>query len=123
MVHLEAISGLGNQKKSLLINELAALGDSLHPLHRSTSTCSPIPGNALGDDDSQGRPSRAGTHDSHVALPLDFAPTLARQASPGTALIVDEGSSVLQRSPEPPWRTKVAACTRQHARTSGPSDA
>lgn len=33
MVSLEAISGLGNQKKSLLINELAAVGDSLHPLH------------------------------------------------------------------------------------------
>lgn len=33
MVSLEAISGLGNQKKSLLINELVALGDSLHPLH------------------------------------------------------------------------------------------
>lgn len=35
MVHLEAISGLGNQKKSLLINGLVALGDSLHPLQYS----------------------------------------------------------------------------------------
>ena len=32
MVSLEAISGLGNQKKSLLINELVALGDSHRPL-------------------------------------------------------------------------------------------
>lgn len=35
MVSLEAISGLGNQKKSLLINELVALGDSHHPLQLS----------------------------------------------------------------------------------------
>ena len=33
VVHSEATSGLNNQKKSLLINGLAALGDSLHPLH------------------------------------------------------------------------------------------
>lgn len=32
MVSLEAISGLGNQKKSLLINWLVAVGDSLRPL-------------------------------------------------------------------------------------------
>ena len=34
VVHSEATSGFNNQKKSLLINGLAALGDSLHPLHR-----------------------------------------------------------------------------------------
>ena len=33
VVHSEATSGFNNQKKSLLINGLAALGDSLHPLH------------------------------------------------------------------------------------------
>lgn len=33
VVHSEAASGFNNQKKSLLINGLAALGDSLHPLH------------------------------------------------------------------------------------------
>ena len=32
VVHSEATSGFNNQKKSLLINGLAALGDSLHPL-------------------------------------------------------------------------------------------
>ncbi|MBN0154790.1 hypothetical protein JTL60_34615, partial [Pseudomonas aeruginosa] len=34
VVHSEATSGFNNQKKSLLINGLAALGDYLHPLHR-----------------------------------------------------------------------------------------
>lgn len=33
VVHSEATSGFNNQKKSLLINGLAALGDSHHPLH------------------------------------------------------------------------------------------
>lgn len=33
VVHSEAASGFNNQKKSLLINGLAALGDSLRPLH------------------------------------------------------------------------------------------
>ena len=33
VVHSEAASGFNNQKKSLLINGLAALGDSHHPLH------------------------------------------------------------------------------------------
>lgn len=33
VVHSEATSGFNNQKKSLLINGLAALGDSVHPLH------------------------------------------------------------------------------------------
>ncbi len=37
MVSLGAISGLGNQKKSLLINELVALGDSHHPLQIEVS--------------------------------------------------------------------------------------
>lgn len=32
VVHSEAASGFNNQKKSLLINGLAALGDSHHPL-------------------------------------------------------------------------------------------
>lgn len=32
VVHSEATSGFNNQKKSLLINGLAALGDSLYPL-------------------------------------------------------------------------------------------
>jgi hypothetical protein len=32
VVSLEAISGLGNQKKSLLINWLVAVGDSHRPL-------------------------------------------------------------------------------------------
>ena len=40
VVHSEAASGFNNQKKSLLINGLAALGDSLHPLHISG-----LPGN------------------------------------------------------------------------------
>lgn len=35
VVHSEATSGFNNQKKSLLINGLAALGDSHHPLHSS----------------------------------------------------------------------------------------
>lgn len=35
VVHSEATSGFNNQKKSLLINGLAALGDSLHPLQVS----------------------------------------------------------------------------------------
>ena len=34
VVHSEATSGLNNQKKSLLINGLAALGDSLRPLQQ-----------------------------------------------------------------------------------------
>lgn len=38
MVSLEAISGLGNQKKSLLINWLVAVGDSHHPLHHILPT-------------------------------------------------------------------------------------
>jgi hypothetical protein len=33
VVHSEATSGFNNQKKSLLINGLAALGDSHRPLH------------------------------------------------------------------------------------------
>ena len=37
VVHSEATSGLNNQKKSLLINGLAALGDSLRPLQISWS--------------------------------------------------------------------------------------
>lgn len=37
VVHSEATSGFNNQKKSLLINGLAALGDSLHPLQ--TPSC------------------------------------------------------------------------------------
>lgn len=37
VVHSEATSGFNNQKKSLLINGLAALGDSLHPLHSKES--------------------------------------------------------------------------------------
>lgn len=40
VVHSEATSGFNNQKKSLLINGLAALGDSLRPLHIPVSTCS-----------------------------------------------------------------------------------
>ena len=36
VVHSEATSGFNNQKKSLLINGLAALGDSLHPLQNTT---------------------------------------------------------------------------------------
>ena len=36
VVHSEAASGFNNQKKSLLINGLAALGDSHHPLHSSS---------------------------------------------------------------------------------------
>ncbi|XMM83810.1 hypothetical protein WG628_16440 [Stenotrophomonas maltophilia] len=35
VVHSEATSGFNNQKKSLLINGLAALGDSHRPLHVS----------------------------------------------------------------------------------------
>ena len=38
VVHSEAASGFNNQKKSLLINGLAALGDSHRPLQ-----ISPIP--------------------------------------------------------------------------------
>lgn len=37
VVHSEATSGFNNQKKSLLINGLAALGDSLHPLQIQAS--------------------------------------------------------------------------------------
>ena len=37
VVHSEATSGLNNQKKSLLINGLAALGDSHRPLQFSFS--------------------------------------------------------------------------------------
>ena len=40
VVHSEATSGFNNQKKSLLINGLAALGDSLHPLHFNFPWCS-----------------------------------------------------------------------------------
>ena len=35
VVHSEATSGFNNQKKSLLINGLAALGDSRRPLQAS----------------------------------------------------------------------------------------
>lgn len=38
VVHSEATSGFNNQKKSLLINGLAALGDSHHPLHSPTTS-------------------------------------------------------------------------------------
>lgn len=38
VVHSEATSGFNNQKKSLLINGLAALGDSLYPLHFSSNS-------------------------------------------------------------------------------------
>lgn len=38
VVHSEATSGFNNQKKSLLINGLAALGDSHHPLQLSSRT-------------------------------------------------------------------------------------
>ncbi|WP_256927262.1 winged helix-turn-helix domain-containing protein, partial [Pseudomonas aeruginosa] len=38
VVHSEATSGFNNQKKSLLINGLAALGDSLR-LNRSVDVC------------------------------------------------------------------------------------
>jgi hypothetical protein len=37
VVHSEATSGFNNQKKSLLINGLAALGDSHHPLQIADS--------------------------------------------------------------------------------------
>ncbi len=37
VVHSEATSGFNNQKKSLLINGLAALGDSHHPLQAPES--------------------------------------------------------------------------------------
>lgn len=40
VVHSEATSGFNNQKKSLLINGLAALGDSHHPLHSQIPMCS-----------------------------------------------------------------------------------
>lgn len=36
VVHSEATSGFNNQKKSLLINGLAALGDSHHPLQHDS---------------------------------------------------------------------------------------
>lgn len=46
VVHSEATSGFNNQKKSLLINGLAALGDSHHPLHlkpaRGMDLCVPL---------------------------------------------------------------------------------
>ncbi|MCG9096080.1 hypothetical protein [Laribacter hongkongensis] len=38
VVHSEATSGFNNQKKSLLINGLAALGDSHHPLQSPSAT-------------------------------------------------------------------------------------
>lgn len=38
VVHSEATSGFNNQKKSLLINGLAALGDSHRPLQNSVFT-------------------------------------------------------------------------------------
>ena len=40
VVHSEATSGFNNQKKSLLINGLAALGDSHRPLHFDLPWCS-----------------------------------------------------------------------------------
>ena len=40
VVHSEATSGLNNQKKSLLINGLAALGDSHRPLQAKHSVVS-----------------------------------------------------------------------------------
>lgn len=42
VVHSEATSGFNNQKKSLLINGLAALGDSLHPLHFAPDPTEPL---------------------------------------------------------------------------------
>lgn len=42
MVSLEAISGLGNQKKSLLINGLVAVGDSHRPLQFCFVSNSPV---------------------------------------------------------------------------------
>ena len=47
VVHSEATSGFNNQKKSLLINGLAALGDSLHPLQFENHTRRVIPGSFL----------------------------------------------------------------------------
>lgn len=44
VVHSEATSGFNNQKKSLLINGLAALGDSLRPLHLRASVSGPSRG-------------------------------------------------------------------------------
>lgn len=49
VVHSEATSGFNNQKKSLLINGLAALGDSPHPLQRSfPAQAHRIPGSERG---------------------------------------------------------------------------
>lgn len=42
VVHSEATSGFNNQKKSLLINGLAALGDSHHPLQFCFVSNSPV---------------------------------------------------------------------------------
>jgi hypothetical protein len=47
VVHSEAASGFNNQKKSLLINGLAALGDSLHPLQIAISQGIKPPHNPL----------------------------------------------------------------------------
>ena len=49
VVHSEATSGFNNQKKSLLINGLAALGDSLRPLHPSTARLCGPPGCSVHD--------------------------------------------------------------------------
>ena len=43
VVHSEATSGFNNQKKSLLINGLAALGDSHHPLQMNSQAKRPTP--------------------------------------------------------------------------------
>jgi hypothetical protein len=47
VVHSEATSGFNNQKKSLLINGLAALGDSHRPLHIAVSHSIKPPHNPL----------------------------------------------------------------------------
>lgn len=43
VVHSEATSGFNNQKKSLLINGLAALGDSLHQKRNTAVTFGTAP--------------------------------------------------------------------------------
>lgn len=47
VVHSEATSGFNNQKKSLLINGLAALGDSHRPLHIPHACMSSETGNIM----------------------------------------------------------------------------
>ena len=54
VVHSEATSGFNNQKKSLLINGLAALGDSLHPLQRparASANAKPAPARRVDLED------------------------------------------------------------------------